>query len=81
MVLAIFMMAEDWLKMPPPLLIGAELSESVELVILRVLALKLKMATPGPLVAELPKRVEFETLEVPKLSMPPPRFAELFESV
>ena len=67
--------------MPPPLLLGAELLEIVELVILRVFKLKLKMAPPGLLVAELPKKVVLDTLAVPKLSMPPPRFAELFESV
>ena len=64
-----------WLKMPPPMVV-ALLAENVELLKVEVLFELLK--TPPPKFAELPERVELETVRAPLLKIPPPKSPTVF---
>ena len=64
-----------WLKMPPPMVV-ALLAENVELLMVEVLFELLK--TPAPKFAELPERVELETVRAPLLKIPPPKVPAVF---
>ncbi len=66
---------ELWLKMPPPMVV-ALLAENVELLMVEVLFELLKI--PPPKFAELPERVELETVRAPLLKIPPPKVPAVF---